>query len=100
MAGRVAPVPPFVDLPSLSRPQVVDEAGFELTDEQVEALATAVTSGEPEPQDEEGEEEEEEVEEGEEELEDGEEGIHAEVVLAEGDVPDDDRQPLLSLDQR
>ncbi|KLT42214.1 hypothetical protein CC85DRAFT_285801 [Cutaneotrichosporon oleaginosum] len=84
MAGRVAPVPPFVDLPSLPRPQVVDEGGFELTDEQIEALAAQVTGD-----DKHADEEEEEKEEHE----------SAHVSVAEGDEPEA-RQPLLGLDQR
>lgn len=103
MAGRVAPVPPFVDLPALSRPQVVSEAGYELTDEQIEALATAVTDGAPEEEEAEGddgdeeEEEEEEVEGKEEEVEED-DGVRT--MVAESDVPEHDGQPLLSLDQR
>lgn len=107
MAGRLAPVPPFVDLPSLSRPQVVDEHGFELTDEQIEALAATVAGGTPveveeeeaeEEEEDDGDDEEEEVEEGEEEEV---EEVQEEVTVGEEDVPEDHgKQPLLSLDQR
>jgi hypothetical protein len=86
MAGRVAPVPPFVELPSLPRPQVVDEGGFELSDEQIEALAAQVAGD--------GADEEEGAEEVEEEVEGS-----AQVSVAEGEEPEE-RQPLLSLDQR
>ncbi|BEI87904.1 uncharacterized protein CcaverHIS019_0106220 [Cutaneotrichosporon cavernicola] len=81
MAGRAAPVPPFVDLPSLPRPQVVDDAGFELTDEQIEALAARVGG--------EGVEEDNDLVEAEE---------SAQVSVADGEAPEE-RHPLLSLDQ-
>lgn len=49
VGGRFAPTPlPYVDLPSLTRPQVVDEHGHELTDNELQALAAeAVATSEP-----------------------------------------------------
>lgn len=99
MAGRVAPVPPFVELPSLPRPQVVDEAGFELSDEQIEALAARLAGdGAPDEEEaQEGQDREDEEDEEDEENEEVEES--AQVSVAEGEAPEE-RQPLLSLDQR
>ncbi|GMK54692.1 hypothetical protein CspeluHIS016_0112780 [Cutaneotrichosporon spelunceum] len=83
MAGRAPPAPPFVELPSLPRPQVVDEAGFELSDEQVEALAARVAG--------EGKEVEDEVVQADTEA-------SVQVSVEDGEAPEE-RQPLLSLDQ-
>lgn len=42
VSGRFAPPPPpLLDLPTAARPQVVDENGFELTEEQIAALAAS-----------------------------------------------------------
>lgn len=57
VSGRFAPPPPpLLDLPTSARPQVVDENGFELTEEQIAALAASAVQaqevGQPSPPDE------------------------------------------------
>lgn len=62
IGGRFAPAPlPHVDLPTLTRPQVVDEHGNELTDEQIEAVAEAAVGEAGEHQDGDGVIESEEI---------------------------------------
>lgn len=129
VSGRFAPAPPpFVDLPALHRPQVVDAEGYELSDEQLAQLASAVAdpdapSGsvpieveapvevEDEPEDEamevddeEGGEEQEQGEHDAEDGEGGEEGVEesASAPTLELDQPEpvEGKTPLLSLSDR
>lgn len=110
VSGRFAPAPPpHVDLPTLSRPQVVDAGGFELTDEQLPDFAgEVIRAATAEPTAEEAKQEEgDDGQEGEEmeidgEVEEAAEPMEVEEVEAtEGAEPQEPtKQPLLDLAER
>lgn len=112
ISGRFAPPPPpHVDLPTSARPQIVDDDGFELSDEQVAAKDEGrdVKEEEEEIEVEVVEEEEEEVEDDDEE-EDGAEAddeaievdveVEEEEVVTEAPEAVETRHPLLGVSER